>query len=133
MKVGVYGDHTIHRCREQPADRPLADRFAFVEGSVLAHVTEIRCQQDEPACAGASQRFRGEQNGEDFVIRLVKRSIDDRGRCRLADRHTHFPVWKTMHRDFLQGKAKSKGQPFCIVCTGWQALNGDLVHDVVLP
>jgi hypothetical protein len=79
------------------------------------------------------QRFSGEENGKDFVIRLVERGMDDRGRCGLADRHTHFPVGKAMQRDFLQGKAKSRRQPFCIGDAGRQALDGDLAHGVVLP
>jgi hypothetical protein len=60
MKVSVHRDDAIHNSRDQPADRLLADRFAFVERCVLAHVAEIGRQQDEPPCAGASQRFRGE-------------------------------------------------------------------------
>ncbi len=42
----------------------------------------------------------------------------------LADRHAHFPVGKSVQRNFLQGKAKQRGQPPGIAGAGWQAMNG---------
>ena len=124
MKVSVHRDDAIHNSRDQPADRLLADRFAFAKGRVLAHVTEIGRQQHEPRCARPSQCFRGEQNGDELVIRLVERGIDDRGGGGSADRHPHFAVGKSVQGNFLQGKAKQQGQPLCIDGAGWQALNG---------
>ncbi len=91
MKVSVHRDDAIHNSRDQPADRLLADRFAFVEGCVLAHVAEIGRQQDEPPCARPPQRFRGEQNGNELVIRLVERGIDDRRRRRRGRPSPAFP------------------------------------------
>ena len=132
MKVGIYRDDAIHRCREQPADRFLADRFALVEGCVLAHVTEIGREQHEPSGAHPSQRFRGEQDGDQLVVRLVKGSINDRRRGGSADRHAQFPVGKTVQRDFPQKQAKPRGQPSCIVGRGGQALNDELPHSVGL-
>ena len=119
--------------RDQPADRPLADRFALVKGCVLAHVAEIGSQQHEPLGARPPQCFRGEQYGNELVVRLVERGIDDRRRGGRADRHAHFPVGKPVQRDFLEGKAKQRGQPSCIAGTGWQALNGDVAHGLVWP
>ena len=87
---------------EQPADRLLADRFALVKGGVLAHVAEIRREQHEPLrparrSASAANRMR-----KQLVVGLVERGIDDGGRCSRADRHAHFPVGKTVQRDFVQ-------------------------------
>ena len=47
VQVRVDGDHAVDASGDQRADGLLADRFAFVERCVLAHVAEIRRQQDQ--------------------------------------------------------------------------------------
>ena len=51
----------------------------------------------------------------------------------MPDRHPDFAVGKPVHGDFLQGKAESISQPPRIGDTGWQALDGELVHGVTWP
>ena len=62
MQMRVDGDHAIDASGDQRADGLLADRFAFVESGVLAHVAEIRRQQDEAFRTSAPQRLGGEQS-----------------------------------------------------------------------
>ena len=100
MKVSVHRDDAIHNSRDQPADRLLADRFAFAKGGVLAHVAEIGRQQHEPPCARPPQRFGGEQNRNELVIRLVERGIDDRGRRRPGRPSPAFRRRETGARQF---------------------------------
>ena len=128
MKVSIHRDDAIDNPCDEPADHPLADRFAFAKGCVLAHVAEIGREQHEPPCARPPQRFGCEQYGNKFVVRMVEGGIDDRRRGGRPDRHAHFPVGKPVQCDFPQGKAKQRSQPPCIAGTGWQALNGEGAH-----
>ena len=74
MQMRVDGDDAIDASGDQRADDLLADRFAFVERGVLAHVAEIGREQDEAFRASAPQRLGGEQSA-----RSVSRSA---GRAR---------------------------------------------------
>ena len=47
VQMRVDGDNAIDASGDQLTDDLLADRFAVVEGGVLAHVAEIWCEQDE--------------------------------------------------------------------------------------
>ena len=57
----IDGDHAIDTSGDQRADDFLADRFAIVEGRVLAHVAEIGREQDQAFGTSAPQRLGGEQ------------------------------------------------------------------------
>ena len=61
MQMRIDRNDTITRSSEEPANDPLADRFARLESGVLTHVAEIGRNQNEPLGAFAPQRFGGEQ------------------------------------------------------------------------
>ena len=111
MQMGVNGDYAVHRIRQQPADDFLVDRFAWMEGRVLPHVTEIGRHQHQPPRAAAPQCFRCEQQRHQLLIRLVKRRIDDGGRRRRSGGDAQLSIRETMQRDFMQRHAKPRRQP----------------------
>jgi hypothetical protein len=130
MEMRIHRYDPVHIGRQQPADDPLADRLAPIEGRILAHVTKIWRQQNEPPGALAPQRFGGEQDRNQLVIGAVERDIKDCRRCCRAGRHAQFAVGEAMQRDCMQGNTKPRREPRRIACGGRQALDRDGAHRV---
>ncbi|MGY4417654.1 hypothetical protein ACVWY2_000079 [Bradyrhizobium sp. JR6.1] len=72
MEMRVDSDHAIHARCEQRADNVLADRFAFMERGVLAHVAKIGRKEDEAPGTTAPQRFGCEQKSDEFFVGSVE-------------------------------------------------------------
>ncbi len=119
---------------EEPADGSLADRFAFVEGCVLAHVAEIGRQQD-----------RAGWRRPDAALR---RRTAERSACHSAGRARHRGSWSRRRSPTVtrispsgkrwiaiswQGRRSSQASRLASPVAGWQALNGEPGHDGVLP
>ena len=74
VKVRIDGHDAVEKLREPAADDALADRFARSEGDVLPHVGEIRSDQREVARTQCARGARGEQQFDQFFVRVVQRA-----------------------------------------------------------
>ena len=112
MQMRVDGDDAVD------ASAPAAGRSTFwliaspcMKGRVLAHVAEIGRQQHQPLGASAPQRFGGEQQRDEFVVRPVQRGIDDRRRLHAGPTVTRIsPSGKACNGDLVKGHAELRGQ-----------------------
>ena len=76
VQVRVDGDQAVEMVGQQPADYPLADHLARVEGDVLAHVGQIGRDQDQSLGAQAS-RFAGHQQQLDqLFVGVVEAAVE---------------------------------------------------------
>ena len=126
--MSIDGDDAVERLVEEPADDTLADRFARPEGRILAHVRKIRRNEHQPFRALAPQRFRGEQQDEQLLVRLVERRIDDRRRRRGTRRNAQLSVGKPMNVDFVARNGEQCREPTRIARRRRQVLKADAAH-----
>ena len=102
MKMSVDRYDPVHNSRKQQTDDFLAYRLALLEGSILPHVAEIGSQQNESACAFAPQRFGGEHERNEFVVRPIERGVDDGRRSGWAGGHPKLAIGKSMQGDLVR-------------------------------
>jgi hypothetical protein len=124
----IHRDDAIETVRYQRADNLLADRLAFPEGNVLAHVAKVRRNEQKPSYALATKCLRGKQQRQQFVVGLVERRVDDSGFCRRSDHDTQLAIRKPVHVDDMQGQSQMRCKPTGVIDSRLQCVNGSLVH-----
>jgi len=130
MEMGVDRHDTVERIGEEPTNDFLADRFAGMKSRILAHIAHIGRNQDQPLRSVAPQGLCGEQDGEELVVRLVERRINDRDRRSRSYADPQFAVGKPVNPDLMCRKPKLRSQSRRVRRPGPQTLDDDPGHGV---
>ena len=116
VQVRVDGDQPVELAGQQLAKHPLADYFTGIEGDVLAHVGQIRRDQDQSPGA-QSARLAGDQEQLDqLLVGMVEAAVDHQllgDGLAFAQWQTQaqFVIGKTVALDCRGGQPRGFGQP----------------------
>ncbi|MET3242167.1 hypothetical protein ABIF36_007655 [Bradyrhizobium japonicum] len=107
--------------------------LARMKRNVLPHVAQIGRDQDQPLCAAATQRLCGEQQGDQLVVGLIERGIEDGGVGCGRDRDAQLAVREAVQGHLVGGKPKPRRETLRRLGAERQGLERDHAHDAVLP
>ena len=114
MQMRINRNHTVDQPGDKPPDRLLADGLAGMEGNILPHIAEIRGHQHQPRHAFAPERLRREDKGNQLVVGLVERKVENHRSCGRANRDAHLAIGKAVQRDLIHGNAELHGKAYGI-------------------
>jgi len=107
MKMCVYRQYPVEKRRQKGRHRPLTDRLSFMEGLVLAHVTEIGRNEHEATRSVAAQRIDREQKIDQLFVRFVERAVKESRAGRGRNTDSALTVRKSMRLDQLRLQIES--------------------------
>ena len=107
----VDRDDRVEVVGQQPADDPLADRFAGRELDVLPHVAQVRRDQRNGARAVLPRRRGREQQLDELVVGMVEAATDrDVGGQRDGNRDAALAIRKAVDGNPFAGDREVRGE-----------------------